>query len=46
MKDGLYQVTTRYFCAGFVLENGKVTQCAPILKKNIAYWKKVAKFVR
>lgn len=24
MKDGLYQVTTKYFCAGFEIKNTKV----------------------
>lgn len=42
MKDGLYQVTTSYLCAGFVIEKGQVTQCAPILRKKIEYWKTVA----
>jgi len=45
MKDGLYQVTTKYLCAGFIIKNGKVVHCAPILKKKIEYWKKVAKFI-
>jgi hypothetical protein len=39
MKDGLYQVTTDRFCAGFVVERGTVTECAPILRKRINYWK-------
>ena len=42
MTDGLYQVTTRYLCAGFVVEQGRVTQCAPILRKKIEYWKTIA----
>ena len=45
MKDGLYQVTTSYLCAGFVIKNGTVVECAPILRKKIDYWKKVAKFI-
>jgi len=36
--DGLYQVTTKFFCAGFVVENGQVTACAPILRKRLSYW--------
>ena len=43
MSDGLYQVTTRYFCAGFVIERGAVAACAPILRKRIAYWMTVAR---
>lgn len=45
MKDGLYQVTTSYLCAGFVIENGKVTLCAPILRKRFEYWKTIAKYL-
>ena len=45
MEDGLYQVTTPYLCAGFVVENGQVTECAPILRKKLAYWQTVAKKV-
>jgi hypothetical protein len=42
MKDGLYQVTTPYLCAGFVILKGEVIACAPILKKKIDYWKTIA----
>lgn len=45
MKDGLYRVTTRYLCAGFVVENGKITACAPILRKRLSYWITVADWV-
>jgi hypothetical protein len=40
--DGLYRITTSYLCAGFVVENGVVTACAPILRKRLAYWKTIA----
>jgi hypothetical protein len=43
MKDGLYQVTTKYLCAGFVIRTGRLAKCAPILRKRIAYWMTVAK---
>lgn len=43
VTDGLYRVTTSYLCAGFVVENGRVTRCAPILRKRIAYWMTIAK---
>lgn len=46
MKNGLYQVTTKYLCAGFVVKNGQVIQCAPILKQKLAYWFTIAKFVK
>ena len=35
LVDGLYMVQSAYFCAGFEVENGKVTQCAPILRKRL-----------
>jgi hypothetical protein len=45
MRDGLYQVTTRYLCAGFVVEQGRVrrSRCAPILRKRLAYWVTIAR---
>lgn len=43
MQDGLYQVTTKFFCAGFEIRGGKVTACAPILRRRIDYWMKIAK---
>lgn len=42
MRDGLYQVTTSRLCAGFVVRDGRVTECAPILRKRIAYWQTIA----
>lgn len=45
MKDGLYQVTTPYLCAGFVVKDGKITHCAPILRAKINYWKTIAKLI-
>lgn len=45
MPDGLYRVTTSYLCAGFVVEDGVVTLCAPILRRRMAYWKTIAKLV-
>lgn len=38
LADGLYRVTTPYLCAGFVVARGRVTTCAPILRKKLAYW--------
>jgi len=38
VPDGLYRVTTPYLCAGFVVEHGRVTRCAPIVRKRLAYW--------
>jgi hypothetical protein len=45
LKDGLYQVTTDYFCAGFVVEGGWIVRCAPILIKRIDYWIPKAKYI-
>lgn len=45
MKDGLYQVTTRYLCAGFMIKDNVVIACAPILKKKFKYWSTIAKFI-
>jgi hypothetical protein len=44
VKDGLYIVDHGSMCAAFVVEKGKVTICAPILRKNLDYWKKIAKW--
>jgi len=45
MEDGVYRVETKHFVAGFVIKDGKVVQCAPILRKKLEYWKTVAKRV-
>lgn len=45
VNDGLYRVETRTLCAGFVVERGRVTQCAPILRRKLAYWQTIAKRV-
>lgn len=42
LPDGLYRVKTRYLCAGFVVEGGRVTRVAPILRRRLHYWKKIA----
>lgn len=45
LRDGLYRVVTPYLCAGFVVRGGEVTACAPILRKKLAYWMRVAVWV-
>ena len=45
MKDGLYVVQKHEICAAFVVRDGEVTTCAPILRKKLDYWKKVAKWI-
>lgn len=44
-KDGLYVVQTSYLVACFVVKDGVVTECAPILRKKLAYWQTIAKWV-
>jgi hypothetical protein len=43
LPDGLYQVTNNYLCAGFIVENGYIKECAPILKNKLNYWATIAK---
>ena len=45
MPDGLYRVVTSYLCAGFVVHAGRVVECAPVLRKRLAYWRTVARRV-
>jgi hypothetical protein len=45
VKDGLYRVCYKNICAGFIVENGKVTRCAPILLSKIEYWKTIAVWI-
>jgi hypothetical protein len=43
--DGVYEVSTRYLCARFVVEDGQVTMCTPILRQRLTYWRTVARRV-
>lgn len=45
MKDGLYLVNYGTICAGFVVRGGEITVCAPILRKKIDFFAKIAKYV-
>jgi len=46
MADGLYRVTTSFLCAGFVIECGIVTMCAPILRvSKLKYWISIAVWI-
>ncbi len=42
LPDGLYQVTHHGICAGFVVAGGRVTRCAPILRRSLASWLRAA----
>jgi hypothetical protein len=44
MSDGLYIVYEKNFTAAFAVRDGEVTTCAPILRKNLEHWKKVAQW--
>jgi hypothetical protein len=33
--DGVWQVTTPRVCAGFVIKNGALVDCAPVLRGRI-----------
>jgi hypothetical protein len=43
MKDGLYQVTYKGICAGFLIKDRKLMKCAPILRRNFDFWKTIEK---
>lgn len=45
MKNGLYQVATKYLCAGFVVENNRIILGAPILKARFNYFKTIAVWI-
>jgi hypothetical protein len=32
--DGLWRVEHRDICAGFIVQRGRITRCAPILRKH------------
>ena len=42
LVDGLYQVVYKGICAGFVLKDGVVLECAPILRKRMDFWMSIA----
>ncbi len=39
MKDGLYRVVTHFCVAGFVIRDGKLAECAPVLQRQFSrFW--------
>lgn len=46
LEDGLYQVWHNGICAGFEVKNGQIINCAPILRKRLAYWITKAKRIK
>lgn len=45
LADGVYDVTNRYFSAGFAIWQGRLVWCAPILRKRLEHWKRQAIWV-
>lgn len=45
MRDGLYRVVLPRVVAGFVVRDGSVIACAPILRGNLRYWLSIAEWV-
>jgi hypothetical protein len=46
MKPGLYRVETKTFVAGFEITSaGEIGACAPILRRNILFWFKLARWI-
>lgn len=45
MKNGLYIVDTNNIYAAFVVANGEITSCAPILRARIDFYKRIARWV-
>lgn len=46
LRPGLYAVLTPSFVAGFVVdERGLITMCAPILRRGISHWMRVARWI-
>lgn len=43
LPNGLYQVTTNHFVAGFVVQRRNVVQCAPILRNRLEHWATLAR---
>jgi len=40
--DGLYRVENSLLCAGFVVKRGRVVCCAPILRRFIEQYRRIA----
>lgn len=45
LTDGLWLVTTGHFVAGFVIRDGQVVSCAPILRRRLEHWKTMAVWI-
>jgi hypothetical protein len=45
LRDGVYDVTTATFSAGFALRDGEVVWIAPILRRQFDRWRLRAKWI-
>jgi hypothetical protein len=45
LADGLYRVETPSLCAEFEIWHGALLSCAPILRRKLCDWAKVAKWI-
>lgn len=45
VRDGLWVVVERSFVAGFVVQDGVITLCAPILRRRLDYWRTRARWI-
>ncbi len=45
LRDGLYRVCTSSLCAGFVVAQGQIVECAPILRRRLDYWSRIAHWI-
>lgn len=45
LKDGLYVVDHGTIYAAFVVRGGEITVCAPVLRKNLAFFATKAKWI-
>jgi hypothetical protein len=45
MKNGLYLVDRGSIYGAFVVRDGQVQNCAPILRKNLGFYMKIARYI-
>jgi hypothetical protein len=43
IADGLYIVDYKGISAAFVIEGGRVTRCAPVLRRRLEFWMTIGK---
>ncbi len=46
VADGIYQVAYGSICAGFIVCEGRVVACAPILRRRMGFWLTIARRIR